>query len=72
LIWPIILQLEQVGYAKANVHQYTTIDFCLDEIGRIDWVCHLTALKELTIANNSVTEIEVKPPKLICLGHRQM
>jgi hypothetical protein len=42
------------------MHQYTSIDFCLDEIGKIDWVCHFTGLKELTIANNSVTEIEVR------------
>ena len=31
----------------------------MDEIGKIDWVCHFVSLKELTISNNSVVEIEV-------------
>ena len=55
----ILLQLEAVGYVKQSMHSYTSLDFCLDEIGKIDWVCYFTGLKELTIVNNSVTEIEV-------------
>lgn len=47
-----------MGYSKQNLQSYTTIDFCLDEIGKIDWVCHFVGVKELTIVNNSVTEIE--------------
>lgn len=55
-----------MGYTKQSIHTYTSIDFCLDEIGKIDWVCHFTGLKELTIVNNSVTEIEVSslPPSI--------
>lgn len=49
-----------MGYLKQSMHTYTSIDFCLDEIGRIDWVQHFVALKELTIVNNGVTEIEVR------------
>ena len=41
------------------------LDFCLDEIGKIDWVQYFVSLRELTIANNSVTEIEVRLPFLL-------
>jgi hypothetical protein len=54
---------ECMGYVKQSAHTYTSIDFCLDEIGKIDWVCHFVGLKELTIVNNSVVEIEVCIPK---------
>lgn len=49
-----------MAYEKKNLHQYTSIDFCLDEIGKIDWVCHFANLKELTVVNQSVNELEVR------------
>ena len=48
-----------MGYDRKNLHSYTSIDFCLDEIGKIDWVHNFVNLKELTVVNQSVTEIEV-------------
>lgn len=49
---------DAMAYEKKNLHQYTSIDFCLDEIGKIDWVCHFANLKELTVVNQSVNELE--------------
>lgn len=48
-----------MGFDRRALHSYTSIDFCLDEIGKIDWVYHFVNLKELTIVNQSVLEIEV-------------
>jgi len=50
-----------MAYDKKSLHSYTSIDFCLDEIGKIDWVHHFVNLKELTVVNQSVTEIDVSP-----------
>ena len=35
-----------------------TIDFCLDDIYRIDWLCNFPNLQELHIVNQGVIEIE--------------
>ncbi len=47
-----------MGITKQAAGTEISIDFCLDEIGRIDWVSFFPMLKELTIVNNSVTDIE--------------
>ena len=55
--------------------QATVLDFCLDEIGKIDWVQNFVNLRELTIANNSVIEIEVSPTPVVSnglIGYRQV
>lgn len=49
---------ECMGISKQAAGSELSIDFCLDEIGKIDWVCHFPMLKELTIVNNSVTDTE--------------
>lgn len=54
-----------MAFDRKNLHSYTSIDFCLDEIGKIDWVNHFVNLKELTVVNQSVTEIEVSHLVLI-------
>ncbi len=56
----LIIKCDAMAYEKKNLQQYTSIDFCLDEIGKIDWVCHFANLKELTIVNQSVNELEVR------------
>ena len=38
--------------------QVQSIDFCLDDICRIDWLCHFPSLRELIIVNQGVSEIE--------------
>lgn len=45
-------------YEKNALHTYTEIDFCLDDIIRIDWVCHFTNLRDLTCSNQGLLEIE--------------
>ena len=52
---------DAMAYDRKSLHSYTTIDFCLDEIGKIDWVHHFVNLKELTVVNQSVSEIDVSP-----------
>jgi len=48
------------------------IDFCLDDILRIDWTCSFINLRELTCANQGIAEIEVGQACKIVLGNRQM
>jgi Leucine-rich repeat (LRR) protein len=36
----------------------TIIDFCLDDIYRMDWLVNFPNLKELNIVNQNVLEIE--------------
>jgi len=48
------------------------IDFCLDDILRIDWTCSFINLRELTCANQGIAEIEVGQAFKIVLGNRQM
>jgi hypothetical protein len=61
-----------MGYIKQSLHQYTVIDFCLDDILRIDWTCSFINLRELTCANQGIVEIEVRLPLVILLGNRQV
>ena len=57
-----------MGYTKQSLHQYTSIDFCLDDILKIDWTCHFINLRELTCANQGITEIEVRAIVLFIQG----
>lgn len=52
------MQCEALGYNKQNLAQITTVDFCLDDICRMDWVMHFPSLRELNVVNQGVSEIE--------------
>lgn len=51
-------QCETLGINKQNLANIQTIDFCLDDIYRMDWLVHFPNLMELHIVNQGVTEIE--------------
>ena len=44
------------GQARETI---TSIDFCLDDIGKMDWLCYFPNIRELTLACQGIQEIEV-------------
>ena len=47
-----------MGITKQAASNETCIDLCLDEIGKIDWICFFPSLKELTVVNNAIADLE--------------
>ena len=43
---------------KDQAKDQTHLDFCLDDIGRMDFIVHFTNLKELTIIKQGIQTIE--------------
>lgn len=43
---------------KDNIKDTEVVDFCLDDISRMDWVQHFVNLKELVLIKQSITMIE--------------
>lgn len=43
---------------KDAIKDHEVIDFCLDDIGRMDWVQQFVNLKELVLIKQSITMIE--------------
>jgi len=42
-------QCEQLSLNRQNLSSVTTIDFCLDDICRIDWLTSFPGLRELHV-----------------------
>jgi len=47
-----------LGIKKDVVKDQTVLDFCLDDIGRMDFVSHFVNLKELVLINQGIQQIE--------------
>lgn len=47
-----------MGFAKTQLHMVQVIDFCLDDICKIDWLVYFPNLRELICCMQGVTEID--------------
>lgn len=52
------MQCEQLGLLKEKLSSYQSVDFCLDDICRMDWLVYFTAAKEVICCIQGITEIE--------------
>ena len=61
------------GVPKESI---TNIDFCLDDIGKMDWIIYFPSLRELSLACQGITEIEVSLAQFVSrhcfIGYREM
>lgn len=48
-----------MGLKKDQVKDMQTLDFCLDDICRMDFVAHFTNLKVLVLINQGIQVMEV-------------
>ena len=55
---PLKLQCEALGISKQNMASVQTIDFCLDDVCRIDWLAHFPNIRECHVVNLGLNEME--------------
>ena len=58
MLAPPKTQCEALGITKQNAAQAQVIDFCLDDICRIDWLAHFPNIRECHVVNLGLNEIE--------------
>ena len=47
-----------MGFVKTQLHAVQSIDFCLDDICRLDWLAFFPNLRELICCIQGITDIE--------------